>query len=198
MAETFLTAVRLLVSFNLGEADLESKQNTRDICLHTSRRYCSLKKSLSQHYHRSLWVKYFSFQRVVPAAIGWSCNLTLEDSSSQPTSVTSTAGVRTSGPLTVFRPTQVYVPSSPWRCCWEGREPWCKTSARLPGQKPLTHTLPVCLSACLSLSHSHTIHKFVIWLGLIKLLLTSPLTCRKMLHLDDMSSLNWKSDHIGG
>lgn len=36
-----------------------------------------------------------------------------------------------------------------------GREPWCNTLARLPGQKPHTHTVYSPSSALLSLTHQH-------------------------------------------
>lgn len=129
---------------------------------------------------------------MVQAAIGWSCNLT---SATPAVSLLLLQYCRRQSvrPTDLIQTHSVYIPSFSWRCCWRGGN---HDARRLQDSLDKSHSdrLPVRLSACLSHSHTH-IHKYIIWLDLTNLLLT---TDKQMLYLDDMPELNWKSGHVSG
>lgn len=98
LANSFLQLSDNLFHLNLCERDLEEKYP----CLITTT--------------KDSWVKYFSFQGVVLVAIGWSCNLTRDDSSSQPTSVKAQQSQNVHF-TDCIHTHSVYFPSFPWHCC---------------------------------------------------------------------------------
>lgn len=125
--------------------------------------------------------------------INWSSNLTWVQIQQPGNFGYSVPAARMSSPQTEFRPTLfTSLPFPDTGCGGEGTmmQDGCKT----PWTKA-THTY--LQSVCQLLSHTH-IRAYIIWLGLTNLLLTSQLTCWKMLYLDDMLQLNCKADRVSG